>query len=86
MNDTKVVNRKRLMMFGIALLILGAIAVLELTQPVDVASITASFVEAGIWVRPFGRLVYLMPAYIINDSELTQLCNRLSDIVAQRPG
>ena len=50
------------------------------------ASITASFVEAGIWVRPFGKLVYLMPAYIINDDELTQLCSRLSDVVAQLPG
>jgi len=64
---------------------LGAIAVVELKQAVDMASITASFVEAGIWVRPFGKLVYLMPAYIISDDELTQLCHRLSDVVAQLP-
>jgi len=64
---------------------LGAIAVVELKQSVDMASITASFVEAGIWVRPFGKLVYLMPAYIISDDELTQLCHRLSDVVAQLP-
>ncbi|MCP4764894.1 MAG: adenosylmethionine--8-amino-7-oxononanoate transaminase [Gammaproteobacteria bacterium] len=64
---------------------LGAIAVLELKQAVDMASITSSFVDAGIWVRPFGKLVYLMPAYIISDDELTQLCHRLSDVVAQLP-
>jgi len=41
------------------------------------------FVEAGIWVRPFGKLVYLMPAYIISDKDLGLLCSRLTDIVAQ---
>ncbi len=64
---------------------LGSIAVLELKQAVDMASITASFVDAGIWVRPFGKLVYLMPAYIISDDELAQLCRALSDVVAQLP-
>jgi adenosylmethionine-8-amino-7-oxononanoate aminotransferase len=64
---------------------LGAIGVIEMRQAVDMASITASFIEAGIWVRPFGKLVYLMPAYVIAEEELTQLCNRLSSVVAQLP-
>ncbi len=65
---------------------LGAIAVVEMKQAVDMASITASFVDAGIWVRPFGRLVYLMPAYVIGEQELTRLCNQLRAVVAQLPG
>ncbi len=65
---------------------LGAIGVIEMKRPVDMASITGSFVDAGIWVRPFGKLVYLMPAYIIDDEELAQLCHRLCRIVGQQPG
>ncbi len=62
---------------------LGAIGVVEMKQPVDMATIVPLFVEAGIWVRPFGKLVYLMPAYIMSDEDLTELCNRLTAIVAR---
>ena len=64
---------------------LGAIGVIEMKQAVDMASIVPRFVEAGIWVRPFGKLVYLMPAYVITDEELARLCGRLSDVIAQLP-
>jgi len=53
--------------------VLGAIGVVELHRPVDMKTIQPMFVEAGVWVRPFGRLVYLMPPYIINDSDLGTL-------------
>ena len=62
---------------------LGAIGVIEMKQAVDMATIVPSFVEAGIWVRPFGKLVYLMPAYIIDDEDLAQLCQRLTAIVSR---
>ena len=65
---------------------LGAIGVIEMKQAVDMASIMRQFVDAGIWVRPFGKLVYLMPAYIITAEELEQLCSSLVEIVAQQPG
>ena len=65
---------------------LGAIGVIEMKQAVDMASIMRQFVEAGIWVRPFGKLVYLMPAYIISAQELEQLCTSLIEIVARQPG
>jgi len=53
--------------------VLGAIGVVELHQPADMKTIQPMFVDAGVWVRPFGRLVYLMPPYIINDSDLGTL-------------
>lgn len=62
---------------------LGAIGVVEMKQAVDMATIVPLFVDAGIWVRPFGKLVYLMPAYIMSDEDLSELCNRLTAIVAR---
>ena len=61
--------------------VLGAIGVIELHEPVEMKSITQQFVDAGIWVRPFGKLVYLMPPYIIEESDLTSLCSAVSNIV-----
>jgi adenosylmethionine-8-amino-7-oxononanoate aminotransferase len=65
--------------------ILGAIGVIELHQAVDMKSITEQFVNAGVWLRPFGKLVYLMPPYIINDSDLSSLCRAVSEIVGKLP-
>jgi adenosylmethionine-8-amino-7-oxononanoate aminotransferase len=53
--------------------VLGAIGVVELHQPVDMKTIQPMFVNAGVWVRPFGKLVYLMPPYLINDADLVTL-------------
>ena len=61
--------------------ILGAIGVIELHQAVDMKSITRQFVDAGVWVRPFGKLVYLMPPFIIESRDLEILCNAVSRIV-----
>lgn len=61
--------------------VLGAIGVIELHQPVNMKWITDQFVEAGVWVRPFGRLVYLMPPYIIEDDDLIRLCQVVCQIV-----
>jgi adenosylmethionine-8-amino-7-oxononanoate aminotransferase len=53
---------------------LGAIGVVETDRPVDVAAMQKVFVERGVWIRPFGHLVYLMPPYITSDEDLDQLC------------
>jgi adenosylmethionine-8-amino-7-oxononanoate aminotransferase len=65
--------------------VLGAIGVIELHEPVDMKSITEKFVNAGVWVRPFGKLVYLMPPYIISDSDLNFLCKAVIEIVGNLP-
>lgn len=53
--------------------VLGAIGVVELHQAVNQTTLQALFAEAGVWIRPFGRLVYLMPPYIIQAEDLSQL-------------
>ncbi len=61
--------------------VLGAIGVIELHAAVDMKSITEQFVEAGVWVRPFGKLIYLMPPFIIEDEDLHFLCKAVRRIV-----
>ena len=64
---------------------LGAIGVVELHQPVDMRSIPHAFVKRGVWLRPFGRLVYVMPPYVISDEELAQLTTAIVEVVAELP-
>ncbi|WP_047917204.1 aminotransferase class III-fold pyridoxal phosphate-dependent enzyme, partial [Neisseria gonorrhoeae] len=63
--------------------VLGAIGVIELEKGVDMARFQADCVAQGIWVRPFGRLVYLMPPYIISDGILTKLADKTVQILKE---
>ena len=60
---------------------LGAIGVVELKNEVNMATIQQAFVDAGVWIRPFGNLIYLMPPYIIEEHELTMLTDAIFDIL-----
>lgn len=61
--------------------VLGAIGVIELDRSVDMAKIQPMFVEQGVWIRPFGRLVYTMPPLIISDRELKKLIEAILNVI-----
>ena len=63
--------------------VLGAIGVIQVTQAVDLGIIQKMFVAEGIWVRPFGKLVYVMPPYVMSPEDLTLLCNGMLRVLAR---
>lgn len=66
-----------------AVRVLGAVGIVEMKSNIDVAKAQALMVALGVWIRPFGNLFYLMPPYIIQPAELTQLISALQFIVQQ---
>ncbi|BBD08056.1 adenosylmethionine--8-amino-7-oxononanoate transaminase [Desulfovibrio ferrophilus] len=64
--------------------VLGAIGVIECRRPADAAAMQQFFVDRGVWVRPFGRLVYIMPPYIISPEDLSEVTAAMADAVAQK--
>jgi adenosylmethionine-8-amino-7-oxononanoate aminotransferase len=61
--------------------VLGAIGVVELENPVDMRRVMPAFVERGVWVRPFGRLVYAMPPYVTSPEDVARLTTSIRDVV-----
>ncbi len=63
----------------------GAIGVVELKQPVDMKTMQAAFVQCGVWIRPFNKLVYIMPPYIIKPEEITLLTSSIYNTLKKIP-
>ena len=63
--------------------ILGAIGVIELYDTVDMPRFQALLIKHKVWIRPFGKLVYIMPPIIMTDEELALLCERLTQVLAE---
>ncbi len=61
----------------------GAIGVVEMKEPVDVAEVQKQLIDRGVWLRPFGRLIYTMPPYVIGPQKLSQITASICDVAAQ---
>jgi adenosylmethionine---8-amino-7-oxononanoate aminotransferase len=61
--------------------VLGAIGVVQLETPVDIAAATAAAVENGVWLRPFRDLIYTMPPYICTDEDIRRICSGVAAAV-----
>ena len=72
LNNHKRVNNTR---------VLGGIGVVETYSPVNMATIQKRFVELGVWIRPFGKLIYIMPPFISNDDDLDMLVKAISTVL-----
>jgi len=62
----------------------GAIGVVELAQAPDTDALRRRFVAEGVWLRPFGRIVYLAPAFTIAEDELAQLTGAIARVLHAR--
>ena len=63
--------------------VLGAIGVVETQEPVPVAALQEFFVNKGVWIRPFARLIYVMPPYVSSDADIEQLTHAIAEAVRQ---
>jgi adenosylmethionine-8-amino-7-oxononanoate aminotransferase len=59
----------------------GAVGVVQMDRPVDAAVLRARFVEKGVWIKPFGDVIYLTPPLVIEPPDLTALTSAIHDVL-----
>lgn len=59
--------------------VLGAIGVIEMNDPVDVAEVQKQLIDQGVWLRPFGKLIYTMPPYTISGQQLSKVTSAMHE-------
>jgi adenosylmethionine-8-amino-7-oxononanoate aminotransferase len=62
--------------------VLGAIGVVEMKQPIDLGLVVPRLVEQGVWLRPFGKLLYTMPPYLISPEDLSRVSAAMCSVAA----
>ena len=63
--------------------VLGAMGVVEMDRPVNMRRLTDHFIARGVWLRPFGRLIYAMPPYVASDAEIARLTSAMASSVQE---
>ena len=63
--------------------VLGAIGVVELEEEVDMAVVQPAFVEEGVWIRPFGKLVYTMPPFVTQTQDVERICQAIQGVLSR---
>jgi len=63
--------------------VMGAIGVIEMKEALDVPHIQAQLLAQGVWLRPFGKLLYTMPAFVMQDEDVQQLTSSMVDVLQQ---
>ncbi len=63
--------------------VLGAIGVVEMNEAIDVPTVQKALIAEGVWLRPFGKLIYLMPPYIMEAGDLTQLTSAIVKVTSK---
>jgi adenosylmethionine-8-amino-7-oxononanoate aminotransferase len=61
--------------------VLGAIGVLELHEPIDLGEMVPRLVDQGVWLRPFGKLLYTMPPYVISADDLSRVTAAMASVL-----
>jgi len=61
--------------------VFGAIGVVEMQEPGDVAELQRQFIQRGVWIRPFGKLVYIMPPFVISAEDLSQITSAMVSVL-----
>ena len=61
--------------------VLGAIGVIEFNEVLDMKKTQEKLIDSGVWLRPYGKLLYTMPPFIISDQELLKITSAMSEVV-----